>query len=116
VVAAPPPAPPVEKEEAPPPAEEGQPGTMAIPLVGSTRGMQFFKMAEPPGLIINLPHGYPRPGARVPGGPFKRLSIQRKGQGSQLRVYFTLEQHADVSAEGNGLKVVLRSPRRSKRS
>jgi hypothetical protein len=71
-------------------------------------------MAEPPGLIINLPHGYPRPGARVPGGPFKRLSVQRKGQGSQLRLYFTLEQNAEVTADGAGLKVVLRTRRSRK--
>jgi hypothetical protein len=114
VVAEPPPAPEDEKAE-PPPAEESQPpGTMAIPLIGSTRGMQFYKMAEPPGLIINLPHGYPRPGARVPGGAFKRLSVQRKGQGSQLRLYFSLEQNAEVTAEGAGLKVVLRTKRSRK--
>jgi hypothetical protein len=101
----------IEKAETPPPVEESEPGTLAIPLVGSTRGMQFFKMVEPPGLIINLPHGYPRPGARAPGGAFKRLSVQRKGQGSQLRVYFSLEQNADVTSDGNGLKVVLRTKR-----
>jgi hypothetical protein len=114
VTAEPPPAPVEEKTEPPAPEESEPPGTMAIPLVGSTRGMQFFKMAEPPGLIINLPHGYPRPGARVPGGPFKRLSVQRKGQGSQLRLYFTLEQNADVTADGAGLKVVLRTRRSRK--
>jgi hypothetical protein len=95
---------------------EIEPGTMAIPLVGSTKGMQFYKLAEPPGLVINLPHGYPRPGAHAPGGAFKRLAIQRKGQGSQLRVYFTLEQNAEVTAEGTGLRVVLRGKRAKKTS
>jgi len=109
VPAAPPPAV-VEKPEPPPPPEESEPGTMAIPLVGSAKGMQFYKLAAPPGLVINLPHGYPKPGAsHVPGGgAFKRLAIQRKGQGSQLRVYFLVEQNADVTAEGNGLRVSVR--------
>jgi hypothetical protein len=108
--APPTPAPVIEKMDPPPPPEP-DPGTMAIGLVGSTKGMQFYKLSEPPGLVINLPHGYPRPGARVPGAPFKRLSVQRKGQGSQLRVYFTLDQNADVTADGGGLKVVVRHKR-----
>jgi Tfp pilus assembly protein PilZ len=111
--AAPPPV--IEKLD-PPPVEDSEPGTMAIPLIGSARGMQFYKLAEPPGLVINLPHGYPKPGARVPGGAFKRLAIQRKGQGSQLRVYFSLDQNADVTAEGNGLRVVLRGKRAGKKA
>jgi len=89
---------------------------MAIPLIGSAKGMQFYKMAEPPGLVINLPHGYPKPGARVPGAPFKRLAIQRKGQGSQLRVYFLLDENAEVAAEAAGLRVTLRGKRPAKKS
>lgn len=118
VVAAPvpPPQPVIEKLETPPPPPapppEPEPGTMAIGLVGSARGMEFYKLSEPPGLVINLPHGYPKPGAaRVPGRPFKRLSVQRKGQGSQLRLYFTMEQNADVRADGEGLRVVVRHKR-----
>jgi hypothetical protein len=114
VPAPPPPAPPIEK--AAPASEEIEPGTMAIPLVGSTKGMQFYKLAEPPGLVINLPHGYPRPGARVPGSPFKRLAVQRKGPGSQLRLYFTLDQNAEVTAEGGGLRVVLRAGKRARKT
>ena len=95
-------------------APEGEPGTMAINLVGSARGMEFYKLSEPPGLVINLPHGYPKPGSRVPGSPFKKLSVQRKGQGSQLRLYFTMDQNADVRADGSGLRVVLRHKRSKK--
>jgi len=115
-VPVPPPQPVIEREEAPPapPEPEPAPGTMAIGLVGSARGMEFYKLSEPPGLVINLPHGYPRPGARVPGRPFKRLSVQRKGQGSQLRLYFTMEQNADVRADGDGLRVVVRHKRARK--
>jgi hypothetical protein len=113
VVMVPPPPPPpiIEKMEDPPPPEP-EPGTLAIGLVGSAKGMQFYKLSEPPGLVINLPHGYPRPGARTSGGPFKRLSVQRKGQGSQVRVYFTLDQAADVTADAGGLKVVVRSTKK----
>lgn len=104
---------PVEEPE-PQRAPEGEPGTMAINLVGSARGMEFYKLSEPPGLVINLPHGYPKPGSRVPGSPFKKLSVQRKGQGSQLRLYFTMDQNADVRADGSGLRVVLRHKRSKK--
>jgi len=110
VVPPPPPPPIIEKMEPPPP--EPEPGTMAIGLVGSAKGMQFYKLSEPPGLVINLPHGYPRPGARVPGSPFKRLSVLRKGQGSQVRVYFTLDQAADVTADAGGLRVVVRASKK----
>jgi hypothetical protein len=85
---------------------------MAIGLVGSAKGMQFYKLSDPPGLVINLPHGYPKPGARAPGAPFKRLSIKRTGQGSQVRVYFTLDQNADVTADVGGLKVVVRNSKK----
>ena len=116
-VAVPAPPPVVEKPEPPPPVEEGEPGTLAIPLIGSAKGMQFYKLAEPPGLVINLPHAYPKPGSRVPGGgAFKRMAVQRKGQGSQLRVYFQVEQNADVSADGGGLRVIVRGKRAGKKS
>jgi hypothetical protein len=116
-VAVPAPPPVVEKAEPPPPVEEGEPGTLAIPLIGSAKGMQFYKLAEPPGLVINLPHAYPKPGSRVPGGgAFKRMAVQRKGQGSQLRVYFQVEQAADVSADSSGLRVIVRGKRSGKKS
>jgi hypothetical protein len=109
VVVPPPPPPPIVEKMEPPPPPEPEPGMMAIGLVGSAKGMQFYKLSEPPGLVINLPHGYPKPGSRAPGGPFKKLSVQRKGQGSQVRVYFTLDHAADVTAEAGGLKVTVRA-------
>jgi hypothetical protein len=112
VIMVPPPPPPVIEQIEDPPPPEPEPGTMAIGLVGSAKGMQFYKLSDPPGLVINLPHGYPKPGARAPGAPFKRLSVKRTGQGSQVRVYFTLEQNAEVTADGGGLKVVLRSTKK----
>jgi Tfp pilus assembly protein PilZ len=93
--------------------------SMAIALVGSAKGMQFYRLAEPPGLAINLPHGYPKSGAteHVPkDGAFKRLVIVRKGPGSQLRVYFTSEQFADVAAEPTGLRVILRARRAARKT
>jgi hypothetical protein len=107
-----------DKAEKSEPAVEAEPGTMAIALIGSAKGMQFYKLADPPGLAINLPHGYPRPGAtgRVPGGAFKKLVIQRKGLGSQLRVFFTSEQSAEVAAEPNGLRVIVRAKRAGRKS
>jgi hypothetical protein len=91
---------------------------MAIARGGSANGMKFYRLAEPPGLAINLPHAYPKPGAtgKVPGGAFKRLVIQRRGPGSQLRLYFTGEQFADVAAEPAGLRVTLKARRVARKS
>jgi hypothetical protein len=116
----------VERAAEAPPAEQLAPEkaaadevpSMAIALVGSSKGMQSYRLAEPPGVAINLPHAYPRPGAtaRMPGGAFKKLVIQRRGPGSQLRLYFTGEQAAEVAAEGSGLRVILRGKRAARKS
>jgi hypothetical protein len=114
--ATPAPEAPAPPETAPAPSSERP--TMAIALVGSPRGMQFYKLAEPPGVVINLPHAIPRPGStrKIPGAPFKRLAVRRKGGGSQLRLYFHGDQHADVTAEGQGLRVTVRAARAARKS
>lgn len=106
-------------EPAAPPPAPVEPPAVAITIIGSSRGMQFYKLADPPGLAINLPYGYPRPGtaSRLAGGPIvKRVAVQRKGAGSHLRVYFTNDQNADVSVEASGLRVTLKArPKRAGR-
>jgi hypothetical protein len=91
--------------------------SLAIALVGSAKGMQFYRLAEPPGVAINLPHAYPRPGAtgRMPG-PFKKLVVQRRGPGSQLRLYFTSEQATEVAADASGVRVTVRGKRAARKS
>jgi Tfp pilus assembly protein PilZ len=90
-------------------------GRMFVPCVGSLKGMQRYALADPPGLTVNLPRARPR----VPAGPyalgagvFRRLVVQRRGAGSQVRVYFAPDVAPDVIVEPGGLRITAR-PRRT---
>jgi hypothetical protein len=86
---------------------------LGIKVVGTTQGMQFYRLADPPGLAINLPHGTPVAKPRPPaGGVFKKVAVVRKGAGSQVRLYFFTDQNTDVTSDGNGLRVVVRGKRK----
>jgi hypothetical protein len=109
-------APEGDKGDSAPAAVES--GALPIAILGTAKGMQSYRLAEPPGLAINLPHGFPRPGAsaRLPAGIFKKLVVQRKGAGSQIRVYFTSEQNVEVTADGAAIRVALKTKRAGRKS
>jgi hypothetical protein len=96
---------------------DGDGSSMTIALVGSARGMVYYRLADPPGVVVNLPRSYPRSSTGVHGnlpGAFKKVIIQRKGTGSVLRVY---HRDADlipqVLSDKVGLRVTLKTKRRS---
>jgi hypothetical protein len=95
--------------------KETDSASMTIALVGSSKGMMYYRLAAPAGVVVNLPRAYPRSSEGVHGnlpGAFKKVVIQRKGAGSVLRVY---HRDADLTPQVVGDKVGLRVTLKAKR-
>jgi Tfp pilus assembly protein PilZ len=88
---------------------------MTVALVGSAKGMMYYRLNDPPGVVVNLPRAYPRSTAGVHNnlpGAFRRMVIQRKGPGSVLRIYQRdADQVPQVLGERDGLRVTLKGKR-----
>jgi hypothetical protein len=92
--------------------EEGAP-TIALALVGSTKGATRYQLAEPPGLAINIPRGRPRIAAgayKLSEGGFRQILIQRRGTGSQIRLLYEAKGHeARARIERDAVHLVVRA-------
>jgi hypothetical protein len=96
-------------------SKESDNASMTIALVGSAKGMMYYRLSSPAGVVVNLPRAYPRSSEGVHGnlpGAFKKVVIQRKGTGSVLRVY---HRDADLMPQVIGDKVGLRVTLKGKR-
>jgi hypothetical protein len=68
---------------------------LTVAIIGSSKGAEQFRMADPHGLAVTLPRGRPRTTDNLsrPGGGPVRLQIRRKPQGTQLRFFFDPTKH-----------------------
>ncbi len=84
-------------------------GSLFVPLAGSTRGMVQYRLAEPNGIAISLPHGRARvaSGVHATKAPFTKVVVRRHGQSGRLGVYFPPGQSARVTVEAGGLRVTV---------
>jgi hypothetical protein len=86
---------------------------LSVAITGSSKGAEQYRLADPPGLAITLPHGRTRiaSGVTRPGGGPVRLQIRRRPAGSHLRFFFDPAAYRGrVTAEGDA--VVLQLERR----
>jgi Tfp pilus assembly protein PilZ len=108
----------------PPPTEglgvtsSGEASSLLLGVVGSQKGVQYYRLLDPPGVVVTLPHGKPRAatGLYAPGGAFKRVQIGHRSGGFVFRIYFTSDQVPEVAPESGGVRVTVRPPRRPRRS
>jgi hypothetical protein len=92
--------------------------SILVEVIGSSKGVQFYRLADPPGVVVSLPNARPRApnGSYSPGAPFRRVVVGRRGTRSVVRIYFSSEQVPEVTAEKTGVRVTVhprRPPRRS---
>jgi hypothetical protein len=92
--------------------------SILVAVVGSSKGMQYYRLADPPGVVVTLPHGRPRTptGSHSPGGPFRRVIVARRAAAYVVRIYFTSDLVPDVASESGGVRVTLRSKRAPRRA
>jgi Tfp pilus assembly protein PilZ len=92
--------------------------SILVALVGSSKGMQYYRLADPPGVVVTLPHGRPRSGAgsHSPGGPFRRVIVGRRAASYVVRIYFTADLIPEVASESGGVRVTLRPKRGTRRA
>jgi hypothetical protein len=92
--------------------------SLLLGVVGSQKGVQYYRLIDPPGVVVTLPHGKPRAatGSYTPGGAFKRVQIGHRSGGFVFRIYFMSDQVPEVAPESGGLRVTVRPPRKPRRS
>jgi len=64
---------------------------LVIPLEGSTQDATHYRLANPDGLVVNLPKARPRTAFgdyRVPAPPFRLIWLRRRDEGVHVRVLF----------------------------
>lgn len=90
---------------------EGDTRSIELSVVGSIKGAQSYRLADPPGIAINLPRARTRlaAGTYRPGEGFRQVWIQRRPVGTHVRFLFDPGQDAgDVDLAGGVVRLVLR--------
>jgi Tfp pilus assembly protein PilZ len=92
--------------------------SILVGVVGSSKGVLSYPLANPPGVVVVLPHGRPRTpaGVHTPGLPFRKVIVGHRGGGYVVRIYFTSDQAVEVISESAGVRVNLRPKRGPRRS
>ena len=93
----------------------GETNSLLVAVSGSSSGVQYYRLANPPGIVVILPHGRPRTpsGSHPVGGAFRRVIVGHRSTGYVVRIYFATDQVPEVLAEATGVRVTLR-PRRNR--
>ncbi len=85
--------------------------TLRLPFKGKSDQFQSYKLADPPGIAVNLPFATPTGGfesSMEPKNPSVRLVwLRQRLGGTHFRVFFS-EKRSDCSASIKGASVVIR--------
>ena len=86
--------------------DDNQGVRLTVPLLGTAKGAEQYRLAEPPGLAITLPRGRPRVASGVyrPEGAPVRVQVRRRNPGSHLRFFYDSQAwQAILKVEGDDL-------------
>lgn len=89
----------------------GSQRTLVVPVKGDTKDAVHYRLANPDGLVVNLPHARPRAAFGdypMTEAPFRRIWLRRRDQGLHLRVLFNgkLPPYR-LKIRGNEVRVLL---------